>query len=675
MALGGDLLAGSLGAAASVFELGAASIKTVGSELVSELKKYNELQKQSFDLGLNYTDILKKSGELFKSQTVEIFRQQQVPQDFSKKLENPELKETLDNQTLSTYTTYMTTEAAKFIKSANDIQISKNDQLEKTFNNNLNSYLALTKSVDQLTTTLQTRFVITLELFRNRLLGNTEGLVKLATFQEAIGISSKETIAQMKQSAVIGNLSNSQVSNLSQTMLYASQIFGTSTEALVGALNDITPALKMAALGNADTATLANASMIAIAATGEANAADMAKLINFLADPTSDALQTKAMLGIVQSADMLYAAGQTDEQKARLLIDLITQASKSFESTFGGQKTLTPLVLSQLPNKEILEIFSRIGKQVKDINLSIDKAIAESKVRQGINNIFNAIDSAFNAIKEQVQTILDQFSPQILAIVKAIAYGISKGIEQVIGVIKNIFGPDIFGEKSLGIISETARKFTVAFAGMVAGFVKLFITGAEMLADMGPVLMDIFAKLPEMLIGILDYFPGFEEQQNKLREIQARRDRQAATKKDDIDVFEKLKKSLSELSNKEPSTSMLDIAQINFDMQRDIAQKERDKQLLAAAKDTANNTAKIAENTNEDTSINQAQILTDQIRATFSTYFRLQNELMNNTDLQQLISKTEENTNAIKQGNAARVAIAEDQRRNSASSPLPFAPA
>lgn len=516
------------------FEIGSMSLKTAADEIKDQLKKFNDLQEQSLDIGLSY------------------------------------------NQTL-----------------------------DKTRG-----------SLDKFSTTLDTRFSVGLGLLKNRIDVNTEGLIKLASVQEALGISSKETLSTFKQTQIVGNLTNKQLGDLGQTLLESSLTFQTSTEVLVNALNELAPALEDAALANGDVAGIAEASMLAIGAAGEGYSKQMASIINFLVDPSLDAMSKKAILGITDSTDKLLYTNLTSEQKAKEILDLIARASGNLESAFGKGK-FTKTILESLGDRQLFTSIIQLSKGLKDLNISVDQKIAEQKAKNALNNLMEGIESAFDRVSMEFGRRIEPLTAPILEVITAIADGVVSAIGPAIDIITNTFGK-MFGEGTnfLEGVKKLSKDLTIGFVQLVLSFAELVYVGTNIIIEILPTITSLIRKIPEMLVGILEspivstIFGlsglGIDEEVQKLKSA-------VAKSKDEksLEVFSTIQKELEKLKT-------ISIDQLKAMMKTTEATESIDNKTKDPEKDN------ILIKTNN---------LMDE---TFREYFKLQRELSSGKTLKEL---------------------------------------
>lgn len=463
--------------------------------------------------------------------------------------------------------------------------------------------------------TLDTAFNINLSLVKNRLETNTEGLVKLAAIQEALGISSKETISTFKQVGIIGGLTNDQLGNLARITADSALMYNTSTEVLVKALDALKPAVEGAMLANGDVAGLAEASMMAVAAAGEANADRMIEVINFLADPSIEARAKKAQLGILDSTNGLLFESLSAEQKAKLVFDNINKAADTLTKNFGNNIN-TKDILKSLGLEQLGISFIALSENVGALNVSIDENLASQRANAALNNVFEGIESAFNTLKRSVGERIEPITQTIIDVANAIAIGIGTALDPIFNyfdeLTQKLKGQD--REKILEEISNTVTQITSSFLSFLIEFGQFAVTAGKILIDSLPSLMAIAMKLPEAINSAISLYNAAVPEGMELPELKTLNDEEKAKLQESMEGLTNLKDSLGNTSD--------NLSKI----------KEYMNRTASATEETAENTVKEPERKNilQDTN--------DLINSTFREFFRIQNEISQGKTLSQIES-------------------------------------
>lgn len=463
--------------------------------------------------------------------------------------------------------------------------------------------------------TLDTAFNINLSLVKNRLETNTEGLVKLAAIQEALGISSKETISTFKQVGIIGGLTNDQLGNLARITADSALMYNTSTEVLVKALDALKPAVEGAMLANGDVAGLAEASMMAVAAAGEANADRMIEVINFLADPSIEARAKKAQLGILDSTNGLLFESLSAEQKAKLVFDNINKAADTLTKNFGNNIN-TKDILKSLGLEQLGISFIALSENVGALNVSIDENLASQRANAALNNVFEGIESAFNTLKRSVGERIEPITQTIIDVANAIAIGIGTALDPIFNyfdeLTQKLKGQD--REKILEEISNTVTQITSSFLSFLIEFGQFAVTAGKILIDSLPSLMAIAMKLPEAINSAISLYNAAVPEGMELPELKTLNDEEKAKLQESMKGLTDLKTSLGNTSD--------NLTKIREYMDR----------TASATEQTAENTVKEPERKNilQDTN--------DLINSTFREFFRIQNEISQGKTLSQIES-------------------------------------
>lgn len=463
--------------------------------------------------------------------------------------------------------------------------------------------------------TLDTAFNINLSLVKNRLETNTEGLVKLAAIQEALGISSKETISTFKQVGIIGGLTNDQLGNLARITADSALMYNTSTEVLVKALDALKPAVEGAMLANGDVAGLAEASMMAVAAAGEANADRMIEVINFLADPSIEARAKKAQLGILDSTNGLLFESLSAEQKAKLVFDNINKAADTLTKNFGNNIN-TKDILKSLGLEQLGISFIALSENVGALNVSIDENLASQRANAALNNVFEGIESAFNTLKRSVGERIEPITQTIIDVANAIAIGIGTALDPIFNyfdeLTQKLKGQD--REKILEEISNTVTQITSSFLSFLIEFGQFAVTAGKILIDSLPSLMAIAMKLPEAINSAISLYNAAVPGGMELPELKTLNDEEKAKLQESMKGLTDLKTSLGNTSD--------NLTKIREYMDR----------TASATEQTAENTVKEPERKNilQDTN--------DLINSTFREFFRIQNEISQGKTLSQIES-------------------------------------
>jgi hypothetical protein len=463
--------------------------------------------------------------------------------------------------------------------------------------------------------TLDTAFNINLSLVKNRLETNTEGLVKLAAIQEALGISSKETISTFKQVGIIGGLTNDQLGNLARITADSALMYNTSTEVLVKALDALKPAVEGAMLANGDVAGLAEASMMAVAAAGEANADRMIEVINFLADPSIEARAKKAQLGILDSTNGLLFESLSAEQKAKLVFDNINKAADTLTKNFGNNIN-TKDILKSLGLEQLGISFIALSENVGALNVSIDENLAAQKANAALNNVFEGIESAFNNLKRSVGERIEPITQTIIDVANAIAIGIGTALDPIFKyfdeLTQKLKGEN--REKILQEISNTVTQVTASFLSFLIEFGQFAVTAGKILIDSLPSLMAIAMKLPEAINSAISLYNAAVPGGMELPELKTLNDEEKAKLQESMKGLTDLKTSLGNTSD--------NLTKIREYMDR----------TASATEQTAENTVKEPERKNilQDTN--------DLINSTFREFFRIQNEISQGKTLSQIES-------------------------------------
>ncbi len=304
--------------------------------------------------------------------------------------------------------------------------------------------------------------------------GNTAGVAKLVNQQRLTGTASAKTAAAFASMEMTMGLSREATNKLAVDLIDVGAEFGTSTDVLVGAINNMAesfPAQKLAGMGAEVNAAVAGLQ----SELGPAMSGPLNSVMKMVMDTSMEGYENLTKLGIGSVREQL-AAAKSQQEAQQILKDAIGTASMNFKSvvgdasemyasvgvatdTFGksaidlvtiqdafGKRTkvekdqteefgnqlgvlkdeiLVPLQTAFLQLfpviKEVAMIFMEFTKNVISDLVEKGKAFAE-----GLGGTEGAI--------EQLRKNFDEFRPIVVNTIMAVV-GVFKNIKVVIGVL------------------------------------------------------------------------------------------------------------------------------------------------------------------------------------------------------------------------------------------------
>lgn len=163
--------------------------------------------------------------------------------------------------------------------------------------------------------------------------GNTAGIARLVNQQRLTGTASGKTAAAFATMEMTMGLSREATNQLASDMVEMGAEFGTSTDVLVGALNNMAksfPAQKLAGMGTELNAAVASLqSELGKSMTGPLN-----NVMNMIMDTSMEGYEKLTQLGIGGVREQL-AAAKSQEEAQMILKDAIATASQNFKSVVG----------------------------------------------------------------------------------------------------------------------------------------------------------------------------------------------------------------------------------------------------------------------------------------------------------------------------------------------------
>jgi hypothetical protein len=296
-----------------------------------------------------------------------------------------------------------------------------------------------TDATKGLSLSLDRRFSIGLELQRNAIIGNTQGIGKLAAAQEALGISSKETINTFAQVASVGLMTNQGLNNLAETTLKTGLKYSMSTEELVKSLEALRPAFETLNIAGVDSENFAKATQEFIGQIGFANKALAENFIKILMDPSEANRQRLLMAGMLDehrallsgelnASEMLNSFKSALEDSKESMDTFRRSTSESVEfiqDTFGRDLAILPTVLLksldqkktvQDANERFAQIMSNIGNTMKAVFAPVEKIRLDfmEKFQDVIPPIMEAISLLTQAFLNPIMEAFGDFHEGLL---------------------------------------------------------------------------------------------------------------------------------------------------------------------------------------------------------------------------------------------------------------------
>lgn len=344
-----------------------------------------------------------------------------------------------------------------------------------------------TDATNGLSLSLDRRFSIGLELQRNAIVGNTQGIGKLAAAQEALGISSKQTIATFAQVASVGLMTNQGLNNLAETTLQTGLKYSMATDDLIQSLEALRPAFETLNIAGVDSENFAKATQEFIGQIGFANKALAENFIKILMDPSEANRQRLLMAGMLDehrallsgelnAAEMLnsFKSALNDSKQSMDTFRRATSESVEFiQDTFGRDlaalpNTLTKALDQQRPvqdaNERFAEIMGNIGNTMKAVFAPVEKIRLDfmEKFKDLIPPFMEAISLLTQAF---LNPIMDAFGSFHTGLFQS-GEGINKFRDYVINTLVPIA---IRAGRSFVLLVEVLTPI-ITFLGSIMGF-------------------------------------------------------------------------------------------------------------------------------------------------------------------------------------------------------------
>lgn len=163
--------------------------------------------------------------------------------------------------------------------------------------------------------------------------GNTAGIARLVNQQRLTGTASGKTAAAFATMEMTMGLSREATNKLASDMVEMGAEFGTSTDVLVGALNNMAksfPAQKLAGMGTELNAAVASLQT----ELGKSMTGPLNNVMNMIMDTSMEGYERLTQLGIGGVREQL-AAAKSQEEAQMILKDAIATASQNFKSVVG----------------------------------------------------------------------------------------------------------------------------------------------------------------------------------------------------------------------------------------------------------------------------------------------------------------------------------------------------
>ena len=180
---------------------------------------------------------------------------------------------------------------------------------------------------------LNERFAAAIAGMEAGLQGNTAGIGRLINQQRLTGTASAKTAAAFADLEMTMGLSREATNKLASDMVEMGAEYGTSTDVLVNALNNMAksfPAQKLAGMG----AELNGAVAALQTELGPAMSGPLNSVMNMIMDTSMEGYENLTKLGIGSVREQL-AAAKSQEEAQSILKDAIGTASMNFKSVVG----------------------------------------------------------------------------------------------------------------------------------------------------------------------------------------------------------------------------------------------------------------------------------------------------------------------------------------------------
>lgn len=163
--------------------------------------------------------------------------------------------------------------------------------------------------------------------------GNTAGVAKLVNQQRLTGTASAKTAAAFASMEMTMGLSREATNKLAVDLIDVGAEFGTSTDVLVGAINNMAesfPAQKLAGMGSEVNAAVASLQ----SELGPAMSGPLNSVMKMVMDTSMEGYENLTKLGIGSVREQL-AAAKSQQEAQQILKDAIGTASMNFKSVVG----------------------------------------------------------------------------------------------------------------------------------------------------------------------------------------------------------------------------------------------------------------------------------------------------------------------------------------------------
>jgi len=291
-------------------------------------------------------------------------------------------------------------------------QNKKSLEINRTLDTVLNQ---TNESLKNVKLSIDSKFAVGLELQRQSILGNNEGLAKLAATQAALGLKSTETIRAFREVAVVGMMSNVSMNNLAKSTLDSALRYGVSTEILVEALDELTQSTQNVALAGGDPGRFLGAVQEVIGRLGgERNVDNVTRFANMLLDTSLANQQRLVTLGIKNIQDLILAGGLSQKQQAQLLVEAMQTASRSV-SNFAGTTALNVEQQKVLFGKEVPSLVRSLAKEIETLKVpEQDPTKTFDKVMNNLENVLSSFFAPLQSVGMQLASaMIDTAIPAI----------------------------------------------------------------------------------------------------------------------------------------------------------------------------------------------------------------------------------------------------------------------
>ena len=294
--------------------------------------------------------------------------------------------------------------------------------------------------------------------------GNTAGIARLVNQQRLTGTASAKTAAAFANMEMSMGLSREATNKLASDMVEMGAEFGTSTDVLVGALNNMAksfPAQKLAGMG----AELNGAVAALQTELGPAMSGPLNSVMNMIMDTSMEGYENLTKLGIGSVREQLAAAKSQEEAQA-ILKDAISTASMNFKSVVGDAS----------------EMFAKVG-------------VATDTFGKSAIDLVTIQDAFGQRVKVEI-TQTEEFANQLGVLKSEILVPLQAAFLELFPVIKEV--ATIFMEFGKGVISDLVDKgkaFLETFGSTDEAVAKL----KEKFEEFRPKVVEFFTSLGEKL--------------------------------------------------------------------------------------------------------------------------------------------------------------------------------